>query len=210
MKARRARPTTSRRSSSKRSSAPRWISRRSSGSSRSNAGRTIVCETGHGTLTVAYADGFGENVWRQVTKMEFIDQALTYPDIKKIIYTSAAGDATKAISDMRAYIAQKVDVIVIFADAGAALLPTVKEATEAGILVRSAQRHRCRRQAGQGLRDGHCREHLQARYRVRQDRRREHRRRIRRPSSNWAAPPAIRSAPPGRSAPTRRSPSIRS
>ena len=36
---------------------------------------------------------------------------------------------------MRAYIAQKVDVIVIFADAGAALLPTVKEATAAGILV---------------------------------------------------------------------------
>ncbi len=34
------------------------------------------CETGHGTLTVAYADGFGENVWRQVTKMEFILQAL--------------------------------------------------------------------------------------------------------------------------------------
>ena len=31
-----------------------------------------VCETGHGTLTVAYADGFGENVWRQVTTMEFI------------------------------------------------------------------------------------------------------------------------------------------
>src|ERR1700694_3671594 len=97
--------------------------------------RASVCETGHGTLTVAYADGFGENVWRQVTKMEFIAQALTYPDIKKIVYTSATGDATKAVSDMRAYIAQKVDVIVIFADAGPALLPTVKEATEAGILV---------------------------------------------------------------------------
>jgi ABC-type sugar transport system substrate-binding protein len=94
-----------------------------------------VCETGHGDLTVAYADGFGENVWRQVTKMEFIEQALTYPSIKKIIYTSAAGDATKAVSDMRAFIAQKVDVIVIFADAGPALLPTVKEASEAGILV---------------------------------------------------------------------------
>ena len=94
-----------------------------------------VCETGHGTLTVAYADGFGENVWRQVTKMEFITQALTYPEVKKIIYTSAGGDAAKAVSDLRAYIAQKVDVIVIFADAGAALLPTVKEATEAGILV---------------------------------------------------------------------------
>jgi ribose transport system substrate-binding protein len=97
--------------------------------------KASVCETGHGTLTVAYADGFGENVWRQVTKMEFIAQALTYPEIKKIIYTSAGGDAAKAVSDMRAYIAQKVDVIVIFADAGAALLPTVKEATAAGILV---------------------------------------------------------------------------
>jgi ribose transport system substrate-binding protein len=94
-----------------------------------------VCETGHGTLTVAYADGFGENVWRQVTKMEFIAQALTYPSIRKIVYTSAGGDATKAISDLRAFVAQKVDVIVIFADAGAALLPTVKEASEAGITV---------------------------------------------------------------------------
>jgi ribose transport system substrate-binding protein len=94
-----------------------------------------VCETGHGALTVAYADGFGENVWRQVTKMEFIAQALTYPEIKKIVYTSAGGDATKAISDLRAFVAQKVDVIVIFADAGAALLPTVKEASEAGITV---------------------------------------------------------------------------
>jgi ABC-type sugar transport system substrate-binding protein len=97
--------------------------------------KASVCDTGHGTLTVAYADGFGENVWRQVTKMEFIAQALTYPDIKKIVYTSAGGDAAKAVSDMRAYIAQKVDVIVVFADAGAALLPTVKEATGAGILV---------------------------------------------------------------------------
>ena len=94
-----------------------------------------VCETGHGTLTVAYADGFGENVWRKVTKMEFILQALTYPEIKKIIYTSAGGDATKAISDLRADVAQKVDVIVVFADAGAALLPTIKEAADAGILV---------------------------------------------------------------------------
>jgi ribose transport system substrate-binding protein len=94
-----------------------------------------VCETGHGTLTVAYADGFGENVWRQVTKMEFIEQALTYPQIKKIIYRSARGNAAKAISDMQAYTAQQVNVIVMFADAGAALLPAVREATQSGIQV---------------------------------------------------------------------------
>jgi ABC-type sugar transport system substrate-binding protein len=94
-----------------------------------------VCETGHGDLTVALADGFGENVWRQVTKMEFIMEALTYPEVAKIIYTSGRADPTKSISDLRSLIAQGVDIIVVFADASTALLPTIKEATEAGITV---------------------------------------------------------------------------
>ena len=90
------------------------------------------CDTGTGgKLTVAYADGFGENVWRQVTKMEFIMQALTYPEVGKIVYTSARGDTSKALSDFRAFIAQGVDVIVTFADAGEALAATIRAATEA-------------------------------------------------------------------------------
>ena len=94
------------------------------------------CDTGTGgDITVAYADGFGENVWRRVTAMEYIQQALTYPEVGQILYTSARGDAAQAISDLRSYIAQGVDVIVIFADAGAALGPTVREAQEAGIKV---------------------------------------------------------------------------
>jgi len=92
------------------------------------------CRTGAGgKLTVAYADGFGENVWRQVTKMEFILHALTYPEIGTIKYVSARGDISKAISDMAAYIAQGVDIIILYPDAGAAMLPIVQEATEAGI-----------------------------------------------------------------------------
>ena len=94
-----------------------------------------VCETGRGDLTVALADGFGENVWRRVTHMEFVMQALSYPEVSKIIYTSARGDASKAISDMRSLIAQGVDIIVTFPDAGPALLPTAQEATESGITV---------------------------------------------------------------------------
>ena len=83
-----------------------------------------TCDTGTGgEMTVAYADGFGENVWRRVTAMEFIMQALTYPEVGKIIYTSGRGDAAKSISDFRAYIAQDVDVIVTFADHGEALAP---------------------------------------------------------------------------------------
>ena len=71
---------------------------------------------------VAYADGFGENVWRRVTAMEFIEQALTYPEIGHIQYSSARGDASKAIADVQAYTSQGVDVIVVFADAGKALV----------------------------------------------------------------------------------------
>jgi ABC-type sugar transport system substrate-binding protein len=95
-----------------------------------------TCETGTGgELTVALADGFGENVWREVTHMEFILQALTYPEIGEIIYTSAQSDTQKAISDFRSLIAQGVDVIVTFPDAGEALLPTAREATAQGIQV---------------------------------------------------------------------------
>ncbi len=48
------------------------------------------CSTGTGgKLTVAYLEQFGENVYRQMSKMEFILQALTYPQVGEIIYSSA-------------------------------------------------------------------------------------------------------------------------
>jgi ABC-type sugar transport system substrate-binding protein len=94
------------------------------------------CDTGTGgKLTVAYVEGFGENVFRQVSRMEFILQALTYPEIGKIIYTSAHSDLTQALTDFRAAISQKVSVIVTYPDFGDAMLPVFKEATKAGIPV---------------------------------------------------------------------------
>ncbi len=95
-----------------------------------------TCDTGTGgDVTVALADGFGENVWREVTHMEFVLQALTYPEIGQIMYVSAQGDTEKAISDFRSLIAQDVDVIATFPDSGEALLPTAREATAQGIQV---------------------------------------------------------------------------
>jgi ABC-type sugar transport system substrate-binding protein len=97
--------------------------------------RDKVCDTGTGgEVTVALADGFGENVWREITHMEMILQALTYPEIGRIIYTSAQFDTQKAISDIRSLIAQEVDIIIGFPDAGDAMLPSVREATERGII----------------------------------------------------------------------------
>ncbi len=94
------------------------------------------CSTGTGgKLTVAYIEQFGENVYRQMSKMEFILQALTYPQVGKIIYKSAHSDLNQGIADFKAAIAQKVSLIVSYPDFGDAMLPVMKEATEAGIPV---------------------------------------------------------------------------
>jgi ABC-type sugar transport system substrate-binding protein len=95
-----------------------------------------VCQTGTGgKLTVAYVEGFGENVFRQMSKMEFILQALTYPQIGKIIYMSAHSDLTQAIADFKSVIAQKVSAIVTYPDFGDAMIPVFQQATKAGIPV---------------------------------------------------------------------------
>ena len=94
------------------------------------------CSTGTGgKLTVAYVEGFGENVFRQMSKMEFILQALTYPQIGKIIYRSAHSDLSQAIADFKSVIAQKVSAIVTYPDFGDAMIPVFQQATKAGIPV---------------------------------------------------------------------------
>jgi len=94
------------------------------------------CSTGtKGKLTVAYLEQFGENVYRQMSKMEFILQALTYPEVGKIIYSSAHVDFNKAFADWKAAIAQGVDLIVTYPDFGDAMIPVMKQATDAGIPV---------------------------------------------------------------------------
>ena len=94
------------------------------------------CKTGTGgKLKVAYIEQFGENVYRQMSKMEFILQALTYKDVGRIIYSSAHVDFNKAFADWKAAIAQGVDLIVTYPDFGDAMIPVMKEATDKGIPV---------------------------------------------------------------------------
>ena len=94
------------------------------------------CSTGTGGKdTVAYVEGFGENTYRQMSKMEFILQALTYPQIGKIIYRSAHSDLNQAIADFKSVIAQHVTAIVTYPDFGDAMIPVFQEATKAGIPV---------------------------------------------------------------------------
>ena len=101
-----------------------------------NCWKNNGCSTGtNGKLTVAYVEGFGENTYRQMSKMEFILQALTYPQIGKIIYRSAHSDLNQAIADFKSMIAQHVSAIVTYPDFGDAMLPVFQQATKAGIPV---------------------------------------------------------------------------
>lgn len=94
------------------------------------------CETGTGgPLKVGLADGFGGNVARQLFKMEFILQALTYPEIGEIGYTDANLDTQKAISDVRSFAARDFDIIISYPDTGEALVPAYRAAMEQGALV---------------------------------------------------------------------------
>ena len=86
-------------------------------------------------LRVAYSDGWGGNYWRQITRAEFEDEAAKCPNIKVVRYTDGEFKAEKQIADIRGLIAQKFDVIVVFADTGVAQLKVMRQATEAGIAV---------------------------------------------------------------------------
>jgi ribose transport system substrate-binding protein len=99
------------------------------------------CDTGTGGETVmGYADGGGDtvNVWRAVSHMEAILQALTYDEIGAIVSTEAnfggpTFDPTIAENDMRFLISRGVDFIVGYPDIGIGLREEVLEAEAAGI-----------------------------------------------------------------------------
>lgn len=96
------------------------------------------CDTGSGgELVMGFADGGGDtvNVWRGVSHMEAILQALTYPEIGAIVSTAADFNPDPEVhaNDIRFLIQSGVDFIVGYPDVGVALAPAVLEAEAAGI-----------------------------------------------------------------------------
>ena len=96
------------------------------------------CDTGTGgEVVMGYADGGGDtvNVWRAVSHMEAILQALTYPEIGTIVSTEADFNPDPAVhaNDIRFLIQRGVDFIVGYPDMGVAIADAIKEADDAGI-----------------------------------------------------------------------------
>jgi ribose transport system substrate-binding protein len=96
----------------------------------------VECDTGSGgELVMGVADGGRLNVWRQVTHMEAILQALTYPEIGTIVSRDAQWneDPAVAANDIRFLIQRDVDFIIGYPDQGVAIADAILEANDAGI-----------------------------------------------------------------------------
>ena len=95
------------------------------------------CDTGTGgEMVMGYADGGGDtvNVWRAVSHMEAILQALTYPEIGAIVSTEANFNPDPAVhaNDIRFLIQRGVDFIVGYPDMGVAIADAILEADARG------------------------------------------------------------------------------
>jgi len=96
------------------------------------------CDTGSGgDLVMGYADGGGDtvNVWRSVSHMEAILQALTYPEIGKIVSQAANFDPDPEVhaNGVRFLVQSGADFIIGYPDVGVALAGAVSEAEAAGV-----------------------------------------------------------------------------
>jgi len=97
---------------------------------------TVECDTGSGgDLVMGVADGGRLNVWRQVTHMEAILQALTYPEIGTIVSRDAQWNQDPAVAagDIRFLVQRGVDFIIGYPDHGVAIADAIREAGAAGI-----------------------------------------------------------------------------
>ncbi|MBV9379956.1 MAG: substrate-binding domain-containing protein [Streptosporangiaceae bacterium] len=85
--------------------------------------------------SIALADGFGDNTWRELTRYSAVTVAAQCPSVTRYVYTNGEGNTQKAIGDINSLAAQGTTAIVDFPDAGEAMLPALTKAYQAGAIV---------------------------------------------------------------------------
>lgn len=90
-----------------------------------------------GTKKISFAllDGFGGNSWRLVTTASGKAEAAKCPSVTKFSYADGQGSTAKASSDIKGMVASGVDAMVVFPDAGKAMLPALTAAFKAGVVT---------------------------------------------------------------------------
>ncbi|WP_322410040.1 substrate-binding domain-containing protein [Microbacterium invictum] len=84
---------------------------------------------------VGLLDGFGGNSWRLVTTAAGQAEVEKCPSVVEYLYADGQGDTQKAISDIQGMVASGADAIVVFPDAGEAMLPALRSAYQAGVVT---------------------------------------------------------------------------
>jgi ribose transport system substrate-binding protein len=86
-------------------------------------------------ITLGLTDGFGGNSWRLVTTASARDEAKKCPNVTSLTYADGQGNTQKAISDIQGMVAKGIDALVVFPDAGKAILPALRSSYKAGVVT---------------------------------------------------------------------------
>ncbi len=90
---------------------------------------------GEKEITLGMTDGFGGNSWRLVTTASGKDEAQKCPSVKEFLYADGQGNTQKAISDIQGMVAKGVNALVVFPDAGEAMLPALRSSFQADVVT---------------------------------------------------------------------------
>lgn len=86
-------------------------------------------------ITLGLTDGFGGNSWRLVTTASARNEAAKCPSVTSLSYADGQGNTQKAISDIQGMVAKGVTALVVFPDAGKAILPALRSSYKAGVIT---------------------------------------------------------------------------
>src|SRR6059058_2128688 len=86
-------------------------------------------------ISLGLTDGFGGNSWRLVTTASAKAEAAKCPNVTSFTYADGQGNTQKAISDIQGMVAKGVNALVVFPDAGNAVLPALRSAYKAGVVT---------------------------------------------------------------------------
>src|SRR3954447_26711234 len=86
-------------------------------------------------ITVGLLDGFGGNSWRLVTTASAKAEIAKCASVTSFSYADGQGNTQKAISDIQGMVAKGVGAIVVFPDAGNAMLPALRSAYKANVVT---------------------------------------------------------------------------
>src|SRR4026209_1668943 len=102
-------------------------------SSATTSARPSWC--GPKKIKLGFTDGFGGNSWRLVTTASARDEAKKCSSVSSIDYADGQGNTQKAISDIQGMVAKGVNALVVFPDAGKAMLPALRSSYKAGVVT---------------------------------------------------------------------------